>query len=42
VFDTVFNESLRAPRGGLSRDEVFSLFNLQPPEQTSPEAVDAA
>jgi SNF2 family DNA or RNA helicase len=28
LFDTVFNESIASPRGGLSREEVFSLFNL--------------
>jgi hypothetical protein len=27
-FDTVFSESVGTPRGGLSREEVFSLFNL--------------
>lgn len=32
LFDTVFGESLKAPRGGLSREEVFSLFNLQTPD----------
>jgi SNF2 family DNA or RNA helicase len=31
LFDTVFNESIATPRGGLSRDEVFSLFNLAAP-----------
>lgn len=29
LFDTVFNESVIAPRGGLSREEVFSLFGLE-------------
>lgn len=33
LFDTVFNESIAAPRGGLSREEVFSLFNLATPGQ---------
>ena len=28
LFDAVFSESMAAPRGGLSREEVFSLFNL--------------
>jgi hypothetical protein len=28
LFDTVFHESIAAPRGGLSREEVFSLFGL--------------
>jgi SNF2 family DNA or RNA helicase len=28
LFDTVFGESVSTPRGGLSREEVFSLFNL--------------
>jgi SNF2 family DNA or RNA helicase len=28
LFDSVFSESVGAPRGGLSREEVFSLFNL--------------
>jgi SNF2 family DNA or RNA helicase len=32
LFDSVFAESMAAaPRGGLSRDEVFSLFNLNAP-----------
>jgi SNF2 family DNA or RNA helicase len=35
LFDTVFGGSLRAPRGSLSREEVFSLFNLQPPDSKS-------
>lgn len=30
LFDTVFGESITAPRGGLSREEVFSLFDLDP------------
>jgi len=33
LFDTVFNESVAEPRGGLSREEVFSLFNLATPGQ---------
>jgi SNF2 family DNA or RNA helicase len=28
LFDAVFNDSIASPRGGLSREEVFSLFNL--------------
>jgi SNF2 family DNA or RNA helicase len=28
LFDSVFSESVGVPRGGLSREEVFSLFNL--------------
>jgi len=31
LFDAVFNEAVSAPRG-LSRDEVFSLFNLSAPD----------
>lgn len=31
LFDAVFSESVAAPRGGLSREEVFSLFNLDSP-----------
>lgn len=31
LFDTVFHDSIASPRGGLSRDEVFSLFNLSAP-----------
>jgi SNF2 family DNA or RNA helicase len=30
LFDTVFGASLSTPRSGLSREEVFSLFNLHP------------
>ncbi|MCI0333289.1 MAG: DEAD/DEAH box helicase [Planctomycetes bacterium] len=33
LFDSVFNESVASPRGGLSREEVFSLFNLADPGQ---------
>jgi SNF2 family DNA or RNA helicase len=33
LFDTVFNDSVAAPRGGLSRDEVYSLFNLSAERQ---------
>lgn len=29
LFDTVFGISISTPRSGLSREEVFSLFNLQ-------------
>jgi SNF2 family DNA or RNA helicase len=31
LFDSVFSESVSAPSGGLSREEVFSLFNLRDP-----------
>jgi SNF2 family DNA or RNA helicase len=31
LFDSVFAESVTTPRGGLSREEVFSLFNLNSP-----------
>jgi SNF2 family DNA or RNA helicase len=31
LFDTVFNDSISAPSGGLSREEVFSLFSLHSP-----------
>jgi SNF2 family DNA or RNA helicase len=31
LFGSVFGESISTPRGGLSRDEVFSLFNLDKP-----------
>ena len=30
LFDTVFGASISTPRSGLSRDEVFSLFDLRP------------
>jgi SNF2 family DNA or RNA helicase len=29
LFDSVFGASIAAPRGGLSRDEIFSLFQLE-------------
>jgi SNF2 family DNA or RNA helicase len=32
LFDSVFNEAIAAPRGGLSREELFSLFNLDSPD----------
>jgi SNF2 family DNA or RNA helicase len=38
LFDTVFNDSVATPRGGLSREEVFSLFNLTTPDQAAGEA----
>ncbi len=31
LFDKVFGEAVASPSSGLSRQEVFSLFNLQPP-----------
>jgi SNF2 family DNA or RNA helicase len=33
LFDEVFGRAVAAPSGGLSREEVFSLFNLSPPEK---------
>ena len=42
LFDTVFGSSLKAPKSGLTREEVFSLFNLRPPGETSAESADAA
>lgn len=38
LFDAVFNDSIAAPRGGLSREEVFSLFNLATTSQDAGEA----
>jgi SNF2 family DNA or RNA helicase len=38
LFDTVFNESIAAPRSGLTREEVFSLFNLATVSQDAGEA----
>jgi SNF2 family DNA or RNA helicase len=38
LFDTIFNESTAAPRGGLSREEVFSLFNLTTAHDATSEA----
>jgi SNF2 family DNA or RNA helicase len=38
LFDTVFNEHVSSPRGGLSREEVFSLFNLTEPSTAANEA----
>jgi SNF2 family DNA or RNA helicase len=35
LFDTVFNDSISAPSGGLSREEVFSLFSLSAPSGKS-------
>ncbi len=32
LFDSVFSESMAGPRGGLTREEVFSLFNLDAPQ----------
>jgi SNF2 family DNA or RNA helicase len=31
LFDSVFSASNAPPKQGLSREEIFSLFNLQPP-----------
>jgi SNF2 family DNA or RNA helicase len=31
LFDEVFGDAVAAPSGGLSRDEVFSLFDLNAP-----------
>jgi SNF2 family DNA or RNA helicase len=38
LFDTVFHESTSSPRGGLSREEVFSLFDLAAPVPQAGEA----
>jgi SNF2 family DNA or RNA helicase len=38
LFDTVFNDSVASPRGGLSRDEVYSLFNLSAERQDAGDA----
>jgi SNF2 family DNA or RNA helicase len=38
LFDTVFNDAISAPRGRLSREEVFSLFNLAPPGHAANDA----
>ncbi|MEX0612018.1 MAG: DEAD/DEAH box helicase [Pirellulales bacterium] len=38
LFDSVFGEALSAPSSGLTREEVFSLFNLAPPDARSGEA----
>jgi SNF2 family DNA or RNA helicase len=35
LFDTVFGESLKAPKSGLTREEVFSLFDLRPSGETA-------
>jgi SNF2 family DNA or RNA helicase len=38
LFDTVFGASFKAPRSRLSREEVFSLFDLRPPDEALPDA----
>jgi SNF2 family DNA or RNA helicase len=38
LFDTVFNDFVMSPRGGLSREEMFSLFNLAVPCKETGEA----
>jgi SNF2 family DNA or RNA helicase len=38
LFDSVFNTSLASPRSGLSREEVFSLFNLELPDNSDRDA----
>jgi SNF2 family DNA or RNA helicase len=38
LFDTVFNDDHAGPNLGLSRDEVFSLFNLDSHGQARPDA----
>ena len=35
LFDAVFNDATEAPRNGLSREEIFSLFQLRSPEPGS-------
>jgi SNF2 family DNA or RNA helicase len=35
LFDTVFNRGTATPGSSLSRDEIFSLFNLTPPSDRS-------
>jgi SNF2 family DNA or RNA helicase len=38
LFDTIFSDSVTTPSGGLSREEVFSLFNLDVPTAPSCDA----
>jgi SNF2 family DNA or RNA helicase len=38
LFDTVFHDGIEAPRSGLSREEIFSLFDLDLPGQSLSEA----
>lgn len=38
LFDAVFNDDIEAPRSVLSRDEIFSLFNLDPVGRSRNEA----
>jgi SNF2 family DNA or RNA helicase len=38
LFDSVFNDDVAAPNSGLSREEIFSLFNLDSHGRIRPEA----
>jgi SNF2 family DNA or RNA helicase len=38
LFDAVFHDDIAAPSAGLSREEIFSLFNLDAKGQSRPEA----
>jgi SNF2 family DNA or RNA helicase len=38
LFDAVFSDDVAAPESGLSREEIFSLFNLDAHGRTRPEA----
>jgi SNF2 family DNA or RNA helicase len=38
LFDAVFDDTIGAPSSGLSRDEIFSLFDLSPPKSAADNA----